>query len=58
MIPLRTSCRRITSHLSNLTYIGLKDSGPGPESFKPTFEAIGDQEDVRRHDVRRGVLCT
>jgi hypothetical protein len=27
-------------------------------SFKPTFEAIGNQEDVRRHDVRGGVLCT
>ena len=27
-------------------------------SFKPIFVAIGTQKVVRRHDVRRGVLCT
>ena len=54
IIPLRTSCRRDTSRLWNLTYIGLKVAGNLPATFKPIFKAIAFWEDVRRHDVRRG----
>ena len=56
MIPPRTSCRRNTSHLPNITYIGLKDARPGLASFKPMYVRFDMWEVILRHDVRRGII--
>ena len=41
MIPLRTIARVIRVLIPNHTYIGSKDAGVAPATFKPIFKAIG-----------------
>ena len=40
-------CARNSSLSPNHTYIGSKDAGPGPATFKPIFKAIGPKLELR-----------
>jgi hypothetical protein len=54
---LISDCHKSTCRLKRFgAYVGLKDAAPGAESFKPMYVRFHKREDVRRHDVRRGII--